>query len=63
MAASSASITAPGPTGIPASRSTRAKCMMFSASLPESGRWFWLAGLENGFCTILMYATSSGFHP
>ena len=28
------SITAPGPTGIPASRSTRAKCMMFSARRP-----------------------------
>jgi hypothetical protein len=31
---------APGPTGMPASRSTRAKCMMFSASLPEIGRRF-----------------------
>ena len=57
------SMTAPGPTGMPASRSTRAKCMTFSASLPARGRWFWLAGLANGVCITLMYATWCGFHP
>src|SRR5579871_3541041 len=38
MTARSASITWPGPTGMPAARRMRANCMMLSTSLPFTGR-------------------------